>query len=244
MISKKAAALLGASAIAGIATVAPAQAAENVWKGEITPYLWTVGVDGDVTVGDREVSVDVGFDDVLDVTDAAGSVLGVLQYGRLVFWGQVDYLSVSTDELDNAPARGSLDSDSTIATLAVGYKFGDPNGKTYDLMIGARRISLENTLELNGIGRFEREQDFTDAVVVFRPSIPLSQRWRFNPTLSFGTGDSEKTYEMWPQLQYRAMDHLALRLGYRRLFYDIEGDSGNKFDASFSGWIIGVGGIW
>ena len=42
----------------------PAQAADGGWKFELTPYIWGVGIDGDVTVGGTEV--DTGFDDLID----------------------------------------------------------------------------------------------------------------------------------------------------------------------------------
>jgi hypothetical protein len=141
---------------------------------------------------------------------------------------------------------GRLESDTTITTLAIGYQFLGSGGKTYDLMIGTRKVSMDNTLTLNGLAGspFRGDRDVRDTVVVFRPSIPLSEKWRFNPTLSYGSGDSEKTYELWPQFQYQFTPNWAARLGYRRLAYDIETSAGNRFDGSFEGFVIGFGGTF
>jgi hypothetical protein len=104
---------------------------------------------------------------------------------------------------------------------------------------------MENELKLDGIGTFKRDKDFVDPVVILRPSFRISDRWRFNPTFSFGSGgDSEKTYELQPQLQFQINDWVALRFGYRKLYYEIDADNGNKWDGAFQGLIIGIGGTW
>ncbi len=214
----------------------PAGAMEDNWKGELTPYLWIAGMDGEATVAGRTADVHVVFDD----THPGGSLLGVLQYGRVVCWGQVDRLSLEADlNLDHA----TLEMDLTVATLAAGYQFQGSKGKTYDLLLGAREVWLDRELRMNGT-LLTRNRELTDIVVVFRPSIPLSQNWRFNPAASVGGGDSRLTYELWPQFQYQISDHWAARFGYRRLYYDIRDDDANKWNGGFQGWVLGLGGIW
>lgn len=216
------------------------------WNGEVTPYVWAAGIDGDATIGGNEVDIDVSFDDLLDKTDFGGSVLGVLQRDRWVFWGQLDYLALSTDDVDTpSGASADLDTDALIWTLAVGYQFdGWRPGQHFDVLLGARQLSLDHELSISGVGNFDRDKEYTDAVVVIRPSLPINERWRFNPTLSFGTGDSEYTWELWPQFQYKVTDTWAARIGYRRLHYDIEGDNDNEFDAAFHGLVVGFGGMF
>lgn len=214
----------------------PAGAMEGNWKGELTPYLWIAGMNGDATVGGQKADVRVDFAD----THPGGSLLGVLQYGQVVCWGQVDHLSPEADlGLDHA----TLKIDLTVATLAAGYQFQGSKGKMYDLLLGAREVWLDRELKMNG-GTLTRNRALTDMVVVFRPSVPLSQNWRFNPTASFGGGDSRLTYELWPQFQYQISGHWAARFGYRRLYYDIRDDDANKWNGGFQGWVIGLGGTW
>ncbi len=63
----------------------------------------------------------------------------------------------------------------------------------------------------------------------------------FNPTLAFGGGgDSELIYELQPQFQYQFTDNLALRVGYRRMYYDVKGDRG-EFDGVIHGAMLGLG---
>ncbi len=214
----------------------PAGAVEDKWKGELTPYLWIAGMDGEATIAGQTTDVHVDFDD----THPGGSLLGVLQYGQVVCWGQVDRLSLEDDlGLDHA----TLKLDLTVATRAVGYQFQGSKGTTYDLLFGAREVWLDRELRQNG-GTLTRDRELTDMVVVLRPSVPLSQNWRFNPVASYGGGDSKSTYELWPQFQYQISEHWAGRLGYRRLYYDIEDDDANKWKGGFQGWVIGLGGTW
>jgi hypothetical protein len=228
------------------AATSRAAAAEQACSFEITPYLWAIGLDGDVTVRGQKVSVDKSFDEVLDSVDIAGAVLMVGQLRRFVALAQLDYYSLSSDELDNPPARGSLDSDVVLATLAAGYQFGKPQaGHTLAVLLGLRHLSLDNELSLDGIGRFEHDDDVTDPVLMLRPSWRISDRWRFNPTLAYSTGgDSESSYELQPQLQFQMSERVALRFGYRRLDYEIEGPRGNRWDGAFQGLFVGVGGTF
>ena len=67
---------------------------------------------------------------------------------------------------------------------------------------------------------------------------------RFNPTLAIGGGGgSELVYELQPQLQYQITDHVAARLGYRRVGYKIKGDNNdaNELNVALAGVIVGVG---
>lgn len=234
--------LAGAVMMSSTLVLAGPAMAQDRWSGEITPYLWVAGIDGDATVGGRDVELDVSFDDLLDKTDAAISFLGVLQRNQLVFWGQVDYLDLGTDIVTPGGITGDADTKATIATLAVGWQFGGwKPGQTFDVLVGMRQLSLDNEISLDGVGSFDSDQDFTDGVLVVRPSLPLGERWRFNPTLSVGAGDSDSTWELWPQLQFNATENLAARIGYRRLHYDVEGDRGNTFDAAFHGVTLGLG---
>ena len=167
--------------------------------------------------------------------------------GHFVAVTQIDYLSLDSDELDDAPARGRLEVESLMAMLAIGYRFERSRvGAHTDLLIGARQLSLDNTLTLDGLGTVEGDKDFVDPIVMLRPSLPLGRRWRFNPTISFGSGgDSEKTWELQPQFHFQISDNVGLRVGYRRLYYEIDSENGrNKFDGAFQGLIIGIGGTF
>jgi outer membrane protein OmpA-like peptidoglycan-associated protein len=221
-----------------------AQAAEKEWEFEVTPYLWGAGIDADAVVNGQPVRVDASFSDILDVMEFGGGLLMRAERNHWVLWTQFDYIATSTDKLDNPPENGSLDVDTTMVTAGFGRNFESSNGRrSVDVLLGARYLSLENTLQFATLGTFSRDRSYTDPVIIVRPSFQLSERWRFNPTFSFGSGgDSETTYELQPQIQFQMSEHAALRFGYRKLYYEIENIStGNSFDGSFQGPFIGIG---
>jgi hypothetical protein len=238
-----------AVALAGTTASTFAQAPENDWSVEVTPYIWAAGIDGDITIGGLKASVDLKFDDLIDAVDMAGAVLGLVRYNRFVTWVQLDYVGTDTDELDadDQPARGRVETDMVMGTLAFGYAFGDP-GDPYslDLLLGARSLSLDNELTIDGRGQFKHDKSYVDPVLIALPSFRISERWRFNPALSIGGGgDSEFVYELQPQVQFQINDFLAARFGYRTLHYKIESDvNTNEFDGAFQGLLIGVGGTF
>lgn len=222
----------------------PAQAAEKNWSLEITPYAWLAGIDADVTVGEREGEVDVGFSDIVDYLDMAGGLLLIAEKNRWIGWVQGDYISLDSDEdVTRFSEQASLETRLTVVEAGVGYKFDNPLAKNaaLDVLVGARYTRIENELDTMAGRSFESDRDYFDPMLVLRPWFPLTKNLVFNPTLGIGGGgDSDLIYELQPQFQYAFTDNLALRVGYRRLYYDIKGDRG-EFDGSFNGPLIGLG---
>jgi len=214
------------------------------WKGEITPYAWLAGVSGDLTVDGHTVDFKKSFSDLFDYVELGGSLLGVAQYDRYLAWAQVDYFSLSTSELDadQQPQHGRLDSKMFLGEYAVGYQVdGWAPGQTFDLMVGARSLSVENELEIYGVGTFSKTKRVLDPMLVVRPKFPLSSKLDFNPTLGIGGGgDSDLIWELQPQFQYRFTDTIAARFGYRTIHYKFSKDS-NEMNIDLSGLIVGVG---
>ena len=228
-----------------------ASAAPEGWQFELTPYLWAAGLEGDVTINGHEADFEKEFSDLFDALDVGGSLLGVAQYNRFLLWGQVDYFSLSTDELDveDQPENGSLDTKLLLGEVAVGYQIdGWSEGQTFDILVGARMLSMEADLELADGRTASKDNDIADPILVLRHSIPIFPSkidgLRFNPTLAIGGGgDADLVYELFPQIQYQITDHAAVRLGYRTVGYKFKGDDNedNELNFNLAGLIIGVG---
>ena len=232
----------------GALLMLPAQAQEGRgegWSGEITPYFWGLGVDGDATVGGRDVELDVGFDDILDEADAGGSILGRLQFDRWLVYGQVDYLDLSFDReisVPNTTLETEFETESTISTLAGGYDFGEGNSGVA-VLVGVREFDLDNDLTV-GAQRLSDDRNITDTIVMAIPRAPLWEHWQFSVPIAYGEGDSESTWEVWPQVRYEFSGNWDAGVGYRYLEYDIEGDAENKFDAAFQGVTLSLSYRW
>ncbi|MEI6167492.1 MAG: hypothetical protein WCS52_09880 [bacterium] len=221
------------------------------WKFEVTPYAWLAGMEGDVTVNGHKAEFDKSFTDLIDAVGMAGSLLGTVQYDRYLLWGQVDYFSMSTDNMDadSQPKGGSLDTKMLLGEVAAGYQVdGWMEGQTFDLLVGVRELHMETDLTINHKGSFSKDNDIVDPIFLVRPSIPIFPSkingLRFNPTLGIGAGgDSDLVYELQPQFQYQITPNIAARLGYRRVGYKFKGNhnSDNEMNIALAGVIAGIG---
>jgi hypothetical protein len=242
----KALASVVAATLAMGASVSPAQAGE-AWEFEVTPYLWGASIEGDVTVAGRSVAISSSFSDILKTLEIAGALQIRARRGPWVLWTQVDYLAQSTDKLDNPPEHVRLDTDTTMLTAGFGRQFvGSSERMSIDVLLGLHYFSLDTKLRFDTLGTFKSNRSFTDPVLILRPSFQLSDRWQFNPLLSFGSGgDSEETYELLAELQFQTSEHTALKFGYRKLHYDVKNSAGaDSFDGSFQGPFLGFGGTF
>jgi len=243
------------TACLALAVLPPAEGAENASvEVELAPYIWLAGIDGDVSAGGRSAGFDQSFSDLISEVDAGFMGMGVVRYKRLVVFGQFDYIELSSDAdlkvdigPDPLPTGTKLDGqvDTTIATGALGWHFDIFGKHELELLLGARRLSLDMKLESEGNSVSESE-DITDTIVVLSPTIHVSEKWMFKPILSYGiAGDSDTTYELQPQLHYRLSSDLTLGVAYRRLHYDVSSGQKNtvdyrEFDGDISGMLIGV----
>ena len=234
-----------------VAVCARAQEA-SPWHFEFTPYAWLAGLEGDVKINGYEAEFDKSFSDLFESLSFAFSGLGVAQYRQFLFWGQLDYFHISTSELDieDQPEGGSVDMETVLGEYAFGVQLnGWMEGQTFDILLGARTLSLESELEVYGVGKVVKENSLTDPILVVRPSMLVwpsktHGRLRFNPTLAIGGGgDADLVYEMHPSFQYQITPKVAARLGYRRIGYKftIGDDDDNEFNFAMSGLIMGVG---
>jgi outer membrane protein OmpA-like peptidoglycan-associated protein len=229
------------------------------WQFEISPYLWAFGVDGEVSSGPDEFNFNRDFDEIADNLDKGYSGLFVGSYNRFVFMAQYDTAESDLDGERINRAVGTLqpganldgDFEAEIVTGAIGWRFDTFGERSWiDVMLGMREIHLDSDLTISGVAgtppaatvvRRVGDTEANDTLVMLRPSLQLSERWRFNPTMSFAVdGDSDEHYELSPQFQYQFSDYFAARIGYRSLNYKME-DGPREFDGDISGLMLGLG---
>ena len=242
------AAVLVASAGAS-AQAATATAGSGDWQFEVTPYVWALGLDGNISVNNKDADFNRSFSDLIDNTDFAASLLGVAQYQKYVGFVQADYfkLKYNNDDFDQPRAQELLEEvtlDQTFVTMAAGYQFpGFTADGWIDVMLAARVNNLKVDVKTLGNRSEDNSKTYWDPALVVRPSFFLTKdkKLRFNPTLSIGGGgDSEFLYELQPQFQYDFTKNIGARLGYRRLYYKISGDHDSELKITYDGLIAGV----
>jgi len=214
---------------------------------ELTPYIWAAGIDGSLTIRNEEANFNRSFSDILDNTDAAFMGLAVISYNRFVLYADYDYLSLSNDARTKrglvfpVGTKVTADTKLDVGTYAAGYRFDTFGKNTIDVLFGTQLTNFDETLKAAGV-KAQNKDNATDTVVMLRPSFQISERWRFNPTLTYGiSGDSDTTYTMMPQVQYQFSDSFALRFGYKKLYYKLQSNNGNELKNAFEGVFLGVG---
>jgi hypothetical protein len=72
--------------------------------------------------------------------------------------------------------------------------------------------------------------------------VQLAENWQLMPSFSVGTGDTDLTWEVFPEIIYQPGEW-KFRFGYRNLNFDYE-DGDDDLDLSMRGLLFGVGFVF
>lgn len=221
------------------------------WQFTITPYLWMAGQEG--TIGIRrtgaEVEVDQSFGDIL--SDLRFAAMGTFEArnDRLILMADAIYLSVGTEiegSRDPQFFSGEVELDTFIATGAVGYRVLEGTGASLDLFAGARLISVDADVELEGplaARSGSASASTVSPLVGARVLAPVGSDLTlglYGDVGAFVDGADVK-WQLMGDVRYRLSRSWDLRAGYRfmsidhlsdRFIYDID-MSGPFLGASF-----------
>ena len=239
--------------------VASAQMSDDLdWK--ISPYLWTVGMDGSATLIGYEQDLDVSFSDILDDFEVGGSIFAEVGKGHHALSVDYTYLRLKPDPtaLPTPPAPP----DSTMATkmtinifeAAYNYRFDGLNSTA--LVAGARYmdIALRLTPDINGPelpieppfpqDPLEFGPDWWDGFVGIKTYRQLGQAWSFEFYGTVGYGGSDWPWTLQAMFARSFSNDNRLALGARVWGIDYSDNNGLQgeyaaIDATFFGLMIG-----
>jgi outer membrane protein OmpA-like peptidoglycan-associated protein len=244
--------LTALSLLAAVGLSANSYASDQVGlQLELTPYFWAMGFDGKVTAGTQTAHFDTSFSDVSDHMDSGGSLLAVASINRFVLYLNYDSVGLKSDPFfvsATDSVRGNLDMD--ISTAAVGYRFDTFGDKSWiDVMVGEQMLQKDAKISRSGLlpASVQDSEDIDDTVILLRPSFRFAEKWRFNPTFSYGvSGDSDTTYTLSPQIQWDFSKSFALRFGFKKINIDrkdgVNGTAGyRETNVDASGPFLGLG---
>jgi hypothetical protein len=217
------------------------QAADEHWQFKVTPYLWAIGVDGDVGIGPVSVPVDVAFADAVQDLEMGGMVSAEAMRGSWSLMGDVAYLRLAEDTTA-AMGEFELEFEQWILQGAAAYRVASGAKTRWDIGAGGRYISMGTELSTPSAG-----PDRSASEGWFDPVVLMRLRQQFTAKL-FGVlyGDiggfgvsSDLTWQMAAAAGYSFNEAVSMLLGYRYLAYDYEADA-FSFDAAESGLGLGV----
>jgi outer membrane receptor protein involved in Fe transport len=235
-----------------------ADAADDRWEFELTPYLFAAGLSG--TTGTQGVQADVsmGFDDILARLEAG--LMGTFE-ARRGRWGVLFdglYFRLGDERANSwrgplgiGSATGALDVTTTMqmVQLAAAYRVGERF--PLDLIAGARYTKIDADLDLvvttggllpGGTRSLSSSESWWDPVAGVRALLPLSERWSvllYGDIGGFGVG-SDLTYQAIAGVNWQFSKHVSAKAGYRYLYQDFE-KNGFVWDMAAQGPYLGVG---
>jgi opacity protein-like surface antigen len=222
-------------------TTAPARAAEEGWQFKVTPYLWAMGVKGDLGLGAVSAPVDVDFLDAVQDLDIGGMLSAEADYGPWSVLGDVAYLRLS-DKTDTALGEFKAELEQWMIEGAVVYGVVQAEKTRLDLGLGGRFMDLDTTLKTPSIAADKTQSEsWTDPILVARVRQQFTEKFYgvlLGDIGGFGVA-SDLTWQMMAAGGYAFTDSFSMLLGYRYLDYDYENGK-FSFDAATSGLVLGL----
>lgn len=216
-----------------------AHAQDAAWQFKLTPYVWAMGLDGDVGTHGVTAPVDVKFTDAVKDLDLAGMLSGEANNGT---WGiLVDgaYLKLS-DDANTAIGNVDAEVEEWILQGAAVYCVSKTEKTVVDAGVGARFMNLDTDIN-TPIEDVEDTEAWGDPLLVARVRQQFATKCYgvlMGDIGGFGVA-SDLTWQLTAAAGYSFTDTISMLLGYRYLDYDYEND-GFSFDVATSGLALGV----
>jgi hypothetical protein len=176
-------ALVLSVAVCSAAEVPTVVEPDDAWQVSFIPYLWITEVHGNVRIGDRSASIDVGFDEVFDLL-GSGDLLGGMGYlearrDRLILFADATGSVVRTKQ-DVPVGKADLAADFATLELGLGWRVYRGFGAiSVDALVGGRYNYLYTSIDVttergrSGAGR-STTVDFVDPFVGGRWAVQLT----------------------------------------------------------------------
>lgn len=233
--------VVGAAMVFGV----PTSRADDNWDFAVAPYLWSTGVDGDLTLGPVARDIDVDFSDFVDALDKGALVHVEAHKNRHGLFGDLVFMSLEPD-VDFSPVGGDTDADIDTVILETGYLYKFPSKKGfYGIEVGVRYWDLELSLKPALLPDIKRSTDWLDGFIGYHIKRGLNDRWSFVGRGNIGAGVSDGSDSTW-SLQGTFLRELnngnSLAIGLKSLSIDFDDTIRNapfEVDINFQGLVIG-----
>jgi hypothetical protein len=222
---------------------AQARSGSEGWQYAVAPYLWAAGIDGSMTVADREADIDVPFDTILDNLDLALMGHFAMRNERWVLSSDLVFVDLESSE-DRAQGTATAGLELTLIELAGGYRVSP----AVALLGGVRWVDARTSLSFAGEIADEDASsgsDWVDPFVGVHVMGELSRRWWVGARADvggFGVG-CELAWQAYADVGYRASETVSIIVGYHALDMDYVSGGGVReadLDIRLSGPQLGI----
>ena len=250
--------------LAGWSSAWASDSTSDEWTFTVAPYLWAVGMNGDVGVAGIKTSVNDSFIDIMQDSDSVMAFMGDFSAskGPWSFFVSPTWAKLGSDDESFGPIKADVTETITIIGFGMKYRLAEwsladmPGGSpawanqkfTFDLLAGGRYTHLKIELDFKRIGSRDKSKDWVDPFVGAVTQIGLTDKLSFRvrgDVGGFGVG-SDVTLNGVGLLGYKVrpfgLDG-TVAAGYRALYQDYTDGSGrNKFtwNMTLHGPVLGL----
>jgi hypothetical protein len=210
------------------------------WQFILSPYLWAVGLSGDLDVAGSQVPIDLAFGDILDDFNGGGSLFFEARKDRWSLLADVTYITLKATEEVMPGVNADTDTSIGLLGLDAAYQVGEQSA--WDALLGVRHFDLDNDIAVTGNPPVSGGMTSTQGVVGVRGRWRAGSSWEFRVRGDLGVG-SDSSWQLLGIAGYEFGKHWGLSAGYRALGMDVD-DGGAKLDATIHGLLLGLVFAW
>ena len=220
-------------------------ASEEKWDFALAPlYLWSTGMSGSSTMGDKTSPINIEFKDALDNMDSAFTIHFEANKGK---WGILaDYMHIGlAPEAEMDGQSVAIDVTNNIYEVAGIHRPGEQ--EDLELLFGGRWLDFKQGVDMGEGKNTLVDDSWFDAYLGARYIWNVSKNGKFMFRGDVGAGESNLVWNSSILFDYRVHDNISLLTGYRWLDYDYdkgEGDDYFSYDVRYEGPVFAANFNW
>lgn len=243
--------IVAAALTAGWSTAANADGGD--WEHTILLYAMGAAIDGETTLGNLTVPVDLSMSDVFDALEFGAMAAWRVRNDTWSFTLDATYMGLGGSSTgERGLVKGDVDVDQTTLMGTVGRRLTEhvellASLAYFDLSADLRLTTTAPVSGVVTVREASQGASWVDPLIGLQYNVPFADRWRFNlrgDIGGFGVG-SDFSYQWLVNVGWQATDAMRLVLGYRVIGFDYEdGNRGSRgyqrFDLTEQGPLAGI----
>lgn len=241
------------ASILGCCATVPVLAADGDWEHTVIIYAMGAAIDGEATIGNLTVPVEVSISDVFDALEMGAMGAYRADNGTWSFALDATFMGLGgTATSQRDIVKGDLDMDQLTLMGTVGRRIAPNLEGLFSLSWFDLSTDLELTTRnpLTGVETTRTAGDdasWVDPMVGLQYNAPFADDWRFNlrgDIGGFGIG-SDLSYQLLANVRWQANETIGVVFGYRLIGFDYEdGRKGDRdyqrYDLTEQGPLVGM----
>ncbi|HEY7088020.1 MAG TPA: hypothetical protein VH518_08020 [Tepidisphaeraceae bacterium] len=222
---------------------------DDIWHASVSPYLWLAGANGTIGFRGREVKIDQSFTDIFSNLKFGVMGLSDVRRGRISLLTDLMYIRLGDEKA--IPVQGlpnAVDVKASLNTFTLtpyfGYRIVGSRRGSIDFLTGGRYYHIGSTITADGgsAGKISSStsDNWADFVEGARFNLNITPRIGAFFLGDVGGGGSVLTWQIVGGVGYRWNKRWSTALGYRRLYFNRQTNTGVGIEQTQQGLVVGA----